>query len=448
MKPFRLTMIFPALGHRPGEHYNRAWQMEPLPIATVAGLTPSDIELRFFDDRMESVDTDAPCDAVAISVETYTAKRAYSIAELYRKRGIPVIMGGFHATLAPDDVANHADAVIIGEAEEVWGRMLEDLRCGTLAPGYRASAVTSLEKIKTNRAIFAGRKYLPVTLVETGRGCCYSCDFCCIGAFFASTRRQRPLEATMKDILALKDQARLFFFVDDHFAADPSAAAELMRQIRGLGIRWVSQMSLPAALDEDFVALMRESGCTGILTGIESLDEKNLACMNKSFNASARTQALKNLKRHKISVYPTFVFGYDWDVRESFDIAVDFAIKHGFYVAAFKHLMPFPGTPLYERLKTEGRLRYDAWWLDENYRYSDLAFFPKTLAPEDISRGCSDARRRFYSWTNIIRRMNRENLSDFFKLRNYLPINLMHRWDVMAWDGQPLGLERTAQDRS
>jgi radical SAM superfamily enzyme YgiQ (UPF0313 family) len=431
------------MGHKPGQRYIRAWQMEPLSAASIAGLTPKDVELRFFDDRMESVDYDVSCDAVAISVETYTAKRAYAIAEEYRKRGIPVVLGGFHATLATEETALHADSVVVGEVEDLWPQVVDDMRHGALQPLYRAPVLPSLDKIRTNRSIFKGKKYLPVTLVETGRGCRYACEFCAIGAFFSSTRRARPVDAAMNEIMSLKDRTRLFFFVDDNFAADPEAAESLMRELRGRGIRWVTQMSLPAALDDRFPKLMRESGCIGVLVGIESLEDRNLAVMNKSFNASARADALKNLKNSGIAVYGTFVFGYDEDSRETFGQAVDFAVEHGFYIAAFNHLTPFPGTPLYARLEREKRLKYDAWWLDENYRYNDLAFYPEKLSPDEVSRGCVEARRRFYSWSSIFKRMNGTNLGDFFKLRNYIPINLMHRWDVRSRDGHPIGNERT-----
>jgi radical SAM superfamily enzyme YgiQ (UPF0313 family) len=166
--------------------------------------------------------------------------------------------------------------------------------------------------------------------------------------------------------------------------------------------------------------------------------------MNKSFNATARDRALKNLNRHGIAVYGTFVFGYDEDVRETFDKTVDFAVENGFYIAAFNHLTPFPGTPLYRRLEKEGRLKYEAWWLDERYKYNDLPFYPKRMEPEEVSRCCVEARQRFYSWKSISRRLNSANLGEFFKLRNYLPINLMHRWDVLARDRHPLGNERSS----
>lgn len=439
----KLTLIHPAMGHRPGERYIRAWQMETLPAAAIAGLTPRDVEIAFYDDRMEEVPLDAPCDAVAMSVETYTAGRARHLAREYRRRNVPVVMGGFHATLAPDEVAEYADAVVVGEAESVWKEVVDDLRHGTLKRRYRAATPPDLRDISVDRSIFRSKNYLPVTLIETGRGCRYACEFCAIGAFFGSTRRQRPTAAVLEEIAGLKDRTRLFFFVDDNFAAAPDAARELMRALRPLKIRWVTQMSLPAALDGDFLQDMVDSGCIGVLVGIESLDETNLAAMNKSFNAAARSEALDNLSKYGIGVYGTFVFGYDGDREETFDRAVDFALERRFYIAAFNHLTPFPGTPLYDRLRAENRLIFDKWWLDERYRYNDLAFRPARMAPEEVSRRCVDARRRFYSWRNILGRLpEKANRNDFFKLRNYLPINLMHRWDVSARNGYPIGRGR------
>ncbi|HEX3069443.1 MAG TPA: B12-binding domain-containing radical SAM protein, partial [Thermoanaerobaculia bacterium] len=135
----KLTFVHPAVGHRAGESYVRTWQMESLPIAVLAGLTPPDIETSFYDDRMETIDYDAPTDAVAIPIETYTAARAYQIASEYRSRGVPVVMGGFHATLVPDEVARFADAVVTGEAEGAWPRVIDDLRHGTLQHRYHGA---------------------------------------------------------------------------------------------------------------------------------------------------------------------------------------------------------------------------------------------------------------------------------------------------------------------
>ena len=161
----KLTIVHPCIGRKPGQKYIRTWQMESLPAATLAGLTPKDVEVRFYDDRMEVVPFDEPADLVAISVETYTAKRAYQIASEYRKRRVPVVMGGFHATLCPDEVARYAEAVVCGEAEQLWPQVIDDARHGRLEKFYRQTGRPSLLGLKPDRSIFKGKRYLPIGLI-------------------------------------------------------------------------------------------------------------------------------------------------------------------------------------------------------------------------------------------------------------------------------------------
>lgn len=439
----RLTLIQPAIGHRQNEAYVRSWQMEPLPIAALAGLTPSDIELRFYDDRMEKIPFDEPTDAVAIPVETYTARRAYQIASDYRQRGIPVILGGFHPSLVPDEASRFGDAIVIGEAETIWREVLDDLRHNTLKSRYKPER-SNLVGTRVDRSLFRGKRYLPIGLIETGRGCKFSCEFCSIQTFFDRTYRSRPIGDVINELTSLRGRNKLFFFVDDNLAGNITEAKELLTQIQPLDLRWITQMSINAAHDEEFISLLARSGCRGVLIGFESLDVENLRQMNKQVNTmkgvSGYSAALSNLRRAGISVYGTFVFGYDHDDAASFNKAVDFAQAEDMYVAAFNHLTPFPGTPLYERLRREGRLRYDAWWLNAEYRYNELPFLPKALSPEAVTRGCVAARRRFYGWPSIIKRSIR-NRSDFFMFRNFFPINALHRNEVSLRNGYPLGDE-------
>lgn len=441
----RITIIHPAIGHRRAENYIRSWQMEPLPAAAIAGLTPADIDIRFYDDRMEAIPFDEPTDAVVISVETYTAKRAYQIASDYRVRGVPVIVGGFHPTLLPEEAELYAEAVVVGEAESLWTEVVDDLRHGTLKKRYRSPERPDLGRIRVDRSIFAGKRYLPIGLVETGRGCRFPCEFCAIQSFFGRSHRQRPIEDIVEELQSLRKKARVFFFVDDNFAGDLVAAKEMLRALIPLKLRWITQMSINAAHDEEFLALLVRAGCKGVLIGFESLDEENLKLMHKRFNTmkGGYEKALQNLRRHRMRVYATFIFGYEHDNAASFDRAVDFALANRFYIAAFNHLTPFPGTPLYKKLREKGSLRYSAWWLDERYRYNEVPFTPAQLAPGDVTRLCVAARRRFYSWPSILSRsLGVANRSDLFMLAQYFPINLLHRGEVSLRNGYPLGDER------
>jgi radical SAM superfamily enzyme YgiQ (UPF0313 family) len=440
----RLTIIHPCIGRRPGQKYIRTWQMEALPAATVAGLTPKDVDIRFYDDRMESIPFDEKTDLVAISIETYTAKRAYQIATEFRKRGVPVVMGGFHATLCPDEVGQYAEAVVCGEAEIVWPRVLDDARHGRLEKFYRQTGRPALVHLKPDRSIFRGKRYLPIGLVEAGRGCHLKCDFCAVQTVFNSTQTRRPADAIIAEIEQIRQGRKLFFFVDDNITSNLEQAKEFFRALVPLDIRWVSQSSINAAHDDEFLELLARSGCQGVLIGFESLNPANLKDMNKAFNTmrGGFEKALANLRRHKIRVYGTFIFGYDRDTPESFHDTVEFAKEHALYIAAFNHLTPFPGTPLYRRLQDEGRLLYENWWLDNRYSYNRIPFQPRGMTPEMLQNNCIEARRDFYSWRSIFQRgLDRVNRSDWFMWRNFYLINAMHRTDVTMRDHYPLGDE-------
>ncbi len=418
--------------------------MEALSAATLAGLTPRDVEVRFYDDRMEAIPFDEPADLVAISVETYTAKRAYQIATEFRKRRVPVVMGGFHATLCPDEVAQHAEAVVGGEAEQLWPRVVDDARHGRLEKFYRQAARPSLADLKPDRSVFRGKSYLPIGLIEAGRGCHFKCDFCAVQTVFNSSQTRRPIDKIIAEIEPLKHERKLFFFVDDNITSNLVEAKEFFRALIPVGVRWVSQSSINAAFDEEFLELLARSGCQGVLIGFESLNPANLRDMNKSFNTmrGGFEQALANLRRHRIRVYGTFIFGYDRDTPESFAATVAFAREHALYIAAFNHLTPFPGTPLYRRLQSEGRLLYERWWLDDHYSYNRIPFQPRAMSPDALQRNCLAARREFYSWRSITQRgFDRVNRSDWFMWRNFYLINALHRNDVSLRDHYPLGDE-------
>ncbi len=437
----KLTLIEPCVGRRVGQRYLRGWQMEPLSQAAIAGLTNSEVEIAFYDDRLEPIPYDTSTDLVAISVETYTARRAYQIASEYRQRGVPVVMGGFHATLCPEEVSQYAEAVVIGEAEEVWNTVLIDAERGTLKPYYKASQHAPLTGSKFDRSIYSSKKYLPLTLVESGRGCQYKCDFCAVQSFSKNTHTVRPPDEIIAEIKRIKRKP-LIFFVDDNFAINRQHTRELLHALIPLNIRWVSQTSIDVAYDEDLMQLMVESGCQGVLIGLESLNIKNLNTMKKSVNLMKGDleQALVNLRRKKIRLYTTFVFGYDEDTVESFEKTVQFAKQHKFFLAAFNHLVPFPGTPLYTRLEDEGRLLYDKWWLKEDYGFYMVPFQPAHMTPERLERGCVNSRIEYYKWRSIWRRgLDLVNSANPLIMGAYYWTNYLFQQEVRLRNHFPLG---------
>ena len=442
----KLTIVHPSIGRRIGQRYIRAWQMEPLAPATLAGLTPKDVETAFYDDRMERIPFDEPTDLVAMSVETYTAKRAYQIASEYRRRGVPVVIGGFHPTLVPEETSDYAESIVIGEAEGLWPQVIADFRSGGMRRVYKLAHRPPLTGLTPDRAVFAGKRYLPVGLVEAGRGCHFRCEFCAIQSYFNSTQTRRPTEEIIDEIKRIRKP--LIFFVDDNITSNMEQAKEFFRALAPLKIRWVSQASINAAHDEEFLRLIKASGCQGLLIGFESLNPDNLRKMHKSFNTmkGGYEQALRNLRRHGIRLYVTFILGYDDDNGDTQRETLAFALRHKFYIVAFNHLTPFPGTPLYERLQREGRLLYDRWWLDDDYRYGMVPFSPRGMTAEEVKVRCLDARRGFYSVSSILKRsLDFEvNSGSHFMWWNFFVINLLFRREVLQRNGFPLGDEAYA----
>lgn len=437
----RLTLVHPCIGRIPGKDYIRSWQMEPLPPAYLAALAPPDVEVRFYDDRMERIPYEEETDLVALSVETYTAKRAYQIASEYRRRGVPVVMGGFHATLVPDEVARFAEAVVVGEGEQLFPRVIEDFRNGRMQRMYRADGRSDISLVSPDRSIFEGKRYLKLGLVEAARGCRFRCEFCAITSFFGATQTRRPAELVLEEIRRMKATRKLFFFVDDNIASSMDAAKEFYSALIPLNIRWVSQASITMTHDDELLAIMKRSGCQGVLIGFESLNRANLDAMNKSFNHSRGgfEAALRKLHEHRLRLYATFVFGYDHDTLESFDTTVRFCERHKIFMAAFNHLTPFPGTPLYHRLEKEERLLHERWWLDEAYRYGQVPF-RTALGADVIKEKCVEARKRFYRPASICQRMfSATNSGSLFMLRQFWFINLLLLREASQREDYPLG---------
>ena len=238
--------------------------------------------------------------------------------------------------------------------------------------------------------IFAGKPYLAVGLVETGRGCPFACEFCHITSYYSASYHPRPVEDIVRDVKA--SGKRFFFFVDDNLVARRSHLLELCRALEPLGIIWSSQGTLTMARDPELLSAMKRSGCCLMLVGFESLDPSNLAQMGKDWSErlGQRDALVSAIHDAGIHVYATFIFGFDNDAPDTMQRSVDFASEHAFFYAAFNHLLPFPGTPLYARLEASGRLLRPRWWLDSTYRYGDIAFQPtrvdRTSCPTAASR--------------------------------------------------------------
>lgn len=438
----RIAFVRPSMcGRRSGD------ALQPLVFALIKALTPPHVDIEFHDGMIRPTPDDLDVDAVALTVETFTARSAYALADRYRARGVPVVMGGFHPTMLPDECAEHADAVVVGEAEDTWPSLLADLEAGRLRPRYVSRNDADLTLMGDDTA-FDRADYPPLGLVQFGRGCRYACDFCSIHAFHGSTIRTKPPAVALEEVRRRPEG--LLFFVDDNLIADVDAARALFEGLVGLGKRWVAQVSMDAAADPDLLRLMRRAGCVMVLIGFESLNRANLKQMGKGANLRGDyARVLANISDAGLMVYGTFVLGYDADTAAMGDEVVAFATRSGFAIANFNPLMPMPGTPLYARLLTEGRLLHDRWWTDDAYRYGDAMFQPRGMSPEELSAACRRARFAFYSPTSIGRRLlhPRTNARSIGNLALCLAGNAVSRREVHAKQGRPLGVQERAATR-
>jgi radical SAM superfamily enzyme YgiQ (UPF0313 family) len=415
--------------------------MQPLAFAVLAALTPPEVALTLYDERIEPVDLEHDTDLVAMTVETYTARRAYQIADHFRQRGVPVVMGGYHPTFLPDEALEHADAVVLGDAEAVWPQVVADAARGMLRRTYCSDAPPALEGVTFDRGLFAGKRYARLVPVQYGRGCRFACDFCSIAAFYGRNLRQRPIREVVAEIEAL--DSRYILLVDDNLFADRAHAAELFRALAPLNIRWACQVSIDIAQDTQLLDLMARSGCISALIGFETLNEANLRQMKKHWNVQHGdyASAIAQFHARGIMLYATFVFGYDHDTPEAFDRTLDFALRSRFFLANFNPLTPTPGAPLYERLQGEGRLLYERWWLHPDYRYGQATFQPRGMSAEQLTAGCFRARQEFNRYGAIARRaLNPQaNCRTLSQLGIYLAANWISRREIYRKQGAHLG---------
>jgi len=291
-------------------------------------------------------------------------------------------------------------------------------------------------------AVFDKKPYGPIELVQWGRGCPFNCDFCSIKAFYGSSHPCRPIEDLVKELAGLSNKT--VFFVDDNLYANKARFKQFLMELAGMNIKWACQISINIAQDDELLRLMRDSGCFLALVGIESFHSGNLKLMNKEWNTSNLNydEAIKKIKSYGIMIYGTFVFGYDFDTADSFKYAVDFAIKHKFFIANFNPLYPMPGTPLYHRLENEKRLLFDRWWLNPDFYYGKSMFQPKGLSADDLEAYCFKAKREFNSWNSILHRCLDPIIThkSFHKTILYFYSNMINRKEIYKKQGKGLAL--------
>jgi len=372
----------------------------------LAALAPKEWEVTLVDDATQDVDYDADVDVVAITIRTVTSLRGYEIAARFRDRNIPVVMGGPHATFYAAEIAEHADAMCIGEAEEVFPAMLEDAAAGRLKKTYRAERPAPLAGLPAPRwDLLDPRKYVFYRpfVIQYSRGCPYTCDFCAERRLNGDYGyRYRPTEEVAEDIK--RCGSRHIFFAASQFAGNKAHAMELMEALIPLKIRWSTLVSAHFCLDETFMDLAKHSGMLHVNMGVESIDQKTLHAMNKDTNKVRQYgDVIRNLTSRDISYSLNFVFGTDEEEEDAFRSTLEFLFEHKVHTAYFNILVPLRGTSVHEQFKADGRL------IDEENmeRWPGLSchFKPLRYTPEELVHQVAKIRRDFYTLGSAARRL-------------------------------------------
>jgi len=379
--------------------YPRLW-FPLLTFPILAAYTPDDVELHIVDEAIESIDFDDPVDLVGLTAFTHSAPRAYEIAAEYRKRGIKVVMGGFHVTAMPEEAQQHVDAVAIGEGEETWPVIIDDFKKGCLKPVYKAPGLFDLEKYRTPKMELISRycppveKYAPpyyitLNIVEMSRGCPFKCDYCAVTHFYGNSFRFRPVEEVINEARQRKLQMRQRFvnFCDDNMFGNKTYLRQLMAGLKKLNVTWSGQVSINAAKDPEILAMMADSGCHSVGIGIESISQDSLQSVNKVVNnVNEYDFLLEQLKKYNIKAYIGMMVGFDTDneaVIEKTHKWVQDRLEYLIYVH-FHIMTPLPGTPLYYRLLAENRI-FDFDWSHYDTKY--VVFEPKLMSAEALAQG-------------------------------------------------------------
>jgi radical SAM superfamily enzyme YgiQ (UPF0313 family) len=374
----------------------------PMCLPVLAGLTPGDADIHLVDENVEPVNLAEEADLVAISAMTASAPRAYEIADSFRSRGIPVVMGGMHPSALPEEAARHADAVVVGEAENQWPGVFADFAANRAQQFYRAAERPHLVNLPfPRRDLLRAERYLTTNLVQTARGCPHACNFCSVSPVFGRRYRYRPIPEVIEEIRSL--DSRSVAFPDDNIVGNPARARELFEALIPLKVRWVGQGDLSMAQDPDLLKLMVRSGCLAMFVGIESLSSDSLVSAHKRPNVGLDlARAIATIHRHGIDLVGSFVFGLDGDRPGLFRETVAFTERVKLAAAQFAVLTPFPGTPVFAQLKEEGRITNWDWSL---YTMGHVVYQPLNMTAAQLMEGRNQAYERFYSLPSIAKRL-------------------------------------------
>jgi radical SAM superfamily enzyme YgiQ (UPF0313 family) len=399
-----------------------------LNLPYVAAVTPAGVELKIVDEAFEKIDFDEKVDLVGMTAQTPVAPRAYQIAEEFRKRGVPVVMGGVHASMLPQEALQHVDAVVVGEAEGAWPDLIEDLRRGQIRRIYVGTELANPSHLPYPRRDLLNEKfYFPLKLLETTRGCPHRCDFCGVSKFFGYRYRNRPISEIERELKTLfqkgpvmnlplkktlslfsKDlpyflKRRLLYIIDSNIAGDKRFCLDLLSLLKEFDLLWYGHAPVSVAFDQRLLEGFAQTGCIAINIGFESFSTKNLNTMGKGFNQPSRyAEAVERIHDRGIGIMGTFIVGLDDDDSGVFRRIIDFCIDSKLDWALAFIMAPYPGTDSFLRLEKEGRILCRDW---EKYDSLNAVYQPLLMSVEELEKGVRAIWKEVFSTSSIYKRI-------------------------------------------
>jgi radical SAM superfamily enzyme YgiQ (UPF0313 family) len=447
----KILLIAPASGkwRRVGRNWlfnGRTFRFSMLSLLSVAAETPPDCEIRIIDEQIETIPWNENVDLVGVTFMTALAPRAYEIADQFRARGVPVVAGGMHSSFCPQEALQHVDAVVVGEAEGVWPRVVEDARRGRMNGVYRAESPPDLALLKHPPHHLLEPGNYSTHAVQATRGCPHRCSFCAISAFHHHEQHRRPVDDVVEEVKRIP--ARFFIFVDDNMTADRDYACRLFEKLAPLNKRWVTQSTLSIAEDPQFVQLAAKAGCIGLFVGLESFSDANLGTVNKTCHrVESYRESMGTLHAHGIAVEAGIVFGFDGDDAGVFSRTLTILDELEVDAIQASIFTPLPGT---EQFETKQNRILDRNW--SHYDFHHVVFEPHGMSAEALQAGHDWVTYEFYRPRRIAKRLARHAARpNGIKTLPYVAaVNLAYygrtvRWHIRGWNPQETACDQGAR---
>ncbi len=397
----------------------------PLALPTLAAVTPPQHTVTIVDEMVQTIDFDGEWDLVGITSMTFKAPRAYEIAAEFKQRGIIVIMGGIHASVRPKEVSQHVDSVVVGEADDIWPKILEDVENKQLQPIYNVKTAPDISKAPPPRHDLASKNTYFFSFLQTTRGCPFSCNFCTVTQFNGRIIRKKSPEQVVQEMERIINNRLIFpvidtddgkkkkmalpiFFVDDNFAIDRKHAIAVCRALikfqneKGIYLDWFTQVNYAVGLDDELLSFLSKAGCRHLYMGFESLSPASLKAMKKTMNSPEKyAAAIQNAKRYGFKVVFSTILGSEFDDIDCGNILADFIEEEKVFYVSPNIMTPLPGTKSGDELEQDGRIVVKDFG---QYNSRNAVFQPRLMTPFQLQSVYVSFCLRLFTFDKMIKR--------------------------------------------